>query len=41
MNSIEVSYKIDIKFMTSGNSKKHDPQRLLLKFSDKINLQKE
>ena len=23
MNSIEVSYKMDIKFMTSGNSKKH------------------
>ena len=35
MNSIKVSYKIDIIFMNSKNSKISEPHRLLLNVSDK------
>ena len=39
-NSINVSYKMDTILMNSKNSKTSDPCRLLLNFTDKINLKR-
>ena len=38
MNSIKFQYKLNMIFMNSGNSKKSDPNRLLINLTDKINL---
>ena len=38
MNSIKVEPKMNTIFMNSKNSKKSDPHRILINFSDKINL---
>ena len=37
-NSIKLENRMGTTFMNSGNSKTSDPHRLLLNFSDKINL---
>ena len=39
-NSINISYKMDNILMNSKNSKRSDPCRLLLNFTDKINLKR-
>ena len=40
MNSIQFSYKMNTIFMKSENSKTSGPRRLLLNFTDKINLKR-
>ena len=40
MSSIKLENRMDTIFIISENSKASDPQRLLLKFSDKINFKK-
>ena len=40
MNSVQLQYKMDTIFMNAENSKTHNPHRLLLNLTEKINLKK-